>query len=80
MPEHLPLIASIAGNSALISFAIYMVIVFVLAGLAIRQQKGRSFMNEYFLGSRNLGMWAFAFTSAATSASGAMPSLRIPLT
>ena len=70
MPEYHPLIASIAGNSALISFAIYMVIVFVLAGLANRQQKGRSFMNEYFLGSRNLGMWAFAFTYAATSASG----------
>ncbi|MCS5562704.1 MAG: hypothetical protein NZ728_00500, partial [Oleiphilaceae bacterium] len=70
MPEYHPLIASIAGNSALISFAVYMVIVFVLAGLANRQQKGRSFMNEYFLGSRNLGMWAFAFTYAATSASG----------
>ena len=70
MPEFHPLIASIAGNSALISFAVYMVIVFVLAGLANRQQKGRSFMNEYFLGSRNLGMWAFAFTYAATSASG----------
>ncbi len=70
MPEFPALIASIAGNSALISFAVYMVIVFVLAGLANRQQKGRSFMNEYFLGSRNLGIWAFAFTYAATSASG----------
>ena len=59
-----------AGNAALISFAVYMVFVFVLAGLANREQSGKSFLNEYFLGSRNLGMWAFAFTYAATSASG----------
>ena len=62
--------ASIAGNAALVSFAVYMLFVFVLAGLANRQQSGKSFLNEYFLGSRNLGMWAFAFTYAATSASG----------
>ena len=57
-------------HAALISFAVYMVFVFVLAGLANREQSGKSFLNEYFLGSRNLGMWAFAFTYAATSASG----------
>ncbi len=62
--------ASIAGNAALVSFAVYMLFVFILAGLANRQQSGKSFLNEYFLGSRNLGMWAFAFTYAATSASG----------
>jgi Na+/pantothenate symporter len=64
------ILASTAGNAALISFALYMVVVFVLAGLANREQSGKSFLNEYFLGSRNLGMWAFAFTYAATSASG----------
>ncbi len=62
--------ASSAGNAALVSFAVYMLFVFILAGLANRQQSGKSFLNEYFLGSRNLGMWAFAFTYAATSASG----------
>jgi len=64
------LLAASAGNTALIAFTIYIVFVFILAGLANRKQEGRSFMNEYFLGSRNLGLWAFAFTYAATSASG----------
>ena len=64
------ILASTTGNAALVSFTIYMVLVFVIAGLANRQQTGKSFLNEYFLGSRNLGMWAFAFTYAATSASG----------
>lgn len=64
------ILASTAGNAALVSFTIYMVLVFLLAGFANRQQTGKSFLNEYFLGSRNLGMWAFAFTYAATSASG----------
>eukprot|EP00665_Eupelagonemidae_sp_cell47_P009035 gene9035-5118_t len=59
-----------AGNPALVSFCIYTAVVFVLAWLASRKRAGKSFMNEYFLGSRNLGMWAFAFTYAATSASG----------
>ena len=70
MTEPFHILASMAGNAALISFAVYMVFVFVLAGLANREQSGKSFLNEYFLGSRNLGMWAFAFTYAATSASG----------
>ena len=30
----------------------------------------KSFLAEYFLGSRGLGTWALAFTFAATSASG----------
>ena len=58
------------GNAALVSFCIYTAGVFVLAWLASRKREGMSFMNEYFLGSRNLGLWAFAFTYAATSASG----------
>tara|TARA_Y100000588_G_scaffold377608_1_gene456943 strand:+ start:67 stop:2052 length:1986 start_codon:yes stop_codon:yes gene_type:complete len=67
---NMPILAAGAGNAALVSFTIYIVFVFILAWLANRQQAGRSFMNEYFLGSRNLGLWAFAFTYAATSASG----------
>lgn len=59
-----------ASNSALISFAIYIALVFVIAGLANRAQKGKSFVGEYFLGSRGIGLWAFALTYAATAASG----------
>ncbi|MDA1275287.1 MAG: hypothetical protein O2960_14760 [Verrucomicrobia bacterium] len=59
-----------ATNSALISFAIYLVGVFFLAWLSARVLKGKEFVSEYFLGSRNLGMWAFALTFAATNASG----------
>ena len=67
-----PLLAvgEMAANSALISFAIYIALVFVIAGLANRMQKGKSFVGEYFLGSRGIGLWAFALTYAATAASG----------
>ena len=64
------ILVAAAGNAALVSFCVYTLGVFVLAWLASRKREGKSFMNEYFLGSRNLGMWAFAFTYAATSASG----------
>ncbi len=56
--------------SALISFTIYLIFVFVLAGIANRSGKDKAFVKEYFLGSRNIGLWAFAFTYAATAASG----------
>ena len=59
-----------AANSALVSFAVYIALVFVIAGLANRMQKGKSFVGEYFLGSRGIGLWAFALTYAATAASG----------
>jgi Na+/pantothenate symporter len=62
--------AGTGSNAALVSFCVYTLIVFALAWLAGRKREGKSFMNEYFLGSRNLGMWAFALTYAATSASG----------
>ncbi len=58
------------ANAALVTFLVYMVGVFVLAWAASRLLKQRDFMSEYFLGSRGLGMWAFALTFAATSASG----------
>jgi len=54
----------------LLVFGIYLLGVFVLAWLAGRVRKGKSFLSEYFLGSRGLGVWAFALTYAATVASG----------
>jgi sodium/pantothenate symporter len=59
-----------SSNAALVSFTIYLGAVFVLAWLAGRVMAKREFVNEYFLGSRNLGMWTFALTFAATAASG----------
>jgi Na+/proline symporter len=56
--------------TSLISFGIYMVAVFAVAIFANRAGKSKSFVSEYFLGSKSIGLWAFAFTYAATSASG----------
>lgn len=56
--------------TALISFAIYLGVVFLLAFFANRVGKSKSFLSEYFLGSKSIGLWAFAFTYAATAASG----------
>ena len=63
---------NVAGttNTALISFGIYLLGVFFLAWLSSRVREKKEFIGEYFLGSRNLGLWAFALTFAATSASG----------
>ena len=57
-------------NAALYTFCAYIFGVFSLAWLANRLLRERSFLNEYFLGSRGLGVWAFALTFAATSSSG----------
>ena len=57
-------------NTALISFGVYLLGVFLLAWLSSRVRQKKEFVGEYFLGSRNLGLWAFALTFAATSASG----------
>ncbi|MCB1224521.1 MAG: hypothetical protein KDK99_01810 [Verrucomicrobiales bacterium] len=73
MPDRTALLgitSATAGNSALITFALYLVGVFVLAALANRLQNKAEFASEYFLGSKNIGMWAFALTYAATAASG----------
>lgn len=59
-----------ASTSALVTFVIYLLIVFALAYFANRAQQGREFLSEYFLGSRNIGLWAFALTYGATVASG----------
>jgi len=58
------------SNAALITFMIYTLAVFGIAALSNRLLKSKSFMSEYFLGSRGLGVWAFALTFAATSSSG----------
>ena len=53
-----------------ITFIAYIACVFVLAALSHRLLATKSFLGEYFLGSRGLGSWALAFTFAATAASG----------
>lgn len=71
MPSDLMLpFASTADSTALFSFVVYLLLVFGLAVLSgfVRSESG--FVSEYFLGGRNLGVWAFALTFAATSASG----------
>ena len=64
------LLGQSGSSSALITFLVYTLIVFGLAALSNRLLKTKSFLSEYFLGSRGLGVWAFALTFAATSASG----------
>ena len=58
------------SNAALITFMVYTLAVFGLAAMSNQLLKSKSFLSEYFLGSRSLGVWAFALTFAATSASG----------
>jgi sodium/pantothenate symporter len=64
------LLLAASSNSALITFSIYTLAVFGLAAMSNQLLKSKSFLSEYFLGSRSLGVWAFALTFAATSASG----------
>ena len=64
-----PVLAA-GSSSALVVFLFYTLAVFGLAALSNQLLKGKSFLSEYFLGSRSLGVWAFALTFAATSASG----------
>ena len=63
-------VATAAPTSALITFLLYLGVIFGLAIISHRMMAGKSFMSEYFLGSRSLGVVAFAMTFAATSASG----------
>ena len=65
-----PLLAQGGSNAAIVSFSIYIAAVMVLALLSNRLLRSKSFLSEYFLGSRSLGVWAFALTFAATSSSG----------
>ncbi len=70
----LPLLAQANGddgsNAALVAFGLYVLGVLFIAWLSSRMQKKRGFLSEYFLGSRSLGVWAFALTFAATASSG----------
>ncbi len=68
--QQLTTFAESGSNAALVTFMIYTLAVFGLAWLSNRLLQSKSFMSEYFLGSRGLGVWAFALTFAATSASG----------
>lgn len=61
---------STESNAGLVTFVIYTLAVFALAAISSRLLKRKQFLSEYFLGSRGLGMWAFALTFAATSSSG----------
>ncbi|MFV1967196.1 MAG: hypothetical protein ACC628_17340 [Pirellulaceae bacterium] len=65
-----PLFCQAGSNAALVTFLVYIAGVFGLAWFSNRLLQKKSFLSEYFLGSRNLGVWAFALTFAATSASG----------
>ena len=70
MKENFLLAAAEPGNSVLFTFLIYILGVFVIAWLSNKLLQNRNFLSEYFLGSRGLGVWAFALTLAATSSSG----------
>ena len=67
---HLVSRAEGATNAALVTFGGYLLLVFFLAWLSSRIRSKKEFVSEYFLGSRGLGVWAFALTFAATNASG----------
>ena len=54
----------------IVTFVIYIIGILLLATISHRFLSGKSFLSEYFLGSRGLGSWALAFTFAATAASG----------
>jgi Na+/pantothenate symporter len=73
MVDSLPgmlLFAEDSSTAVLVTFLIYMLGVFALAAVSNRLLQKKSFLSEYFLGSRSLGVWAFALTFAATSSSG----------
>jgi len=57
------------SSPALVTFLLYSGAVFGIAWAAHRLQRKKSFLGEYFLGSRGLGMLALALTFGATSAS-----------
>ena len=59
----------IPHQSAILTFSLYTAVVLALAWFSQRVRSGRSFLSEYFLGSRGLGVVAFTLTFGATSAS-----------
>ncbi|MEM8548512.1 MAG: hypothetical protein AAGF46_10170, partial [Pseudomonadota bacterium] len=69
MTELLIAVGAQSSVGALTTFSAYTVVVLALAWYSQRLRSGKVFLNEYFLGSRGLGVLAFTFTFAATSAS-----------
>ena len=65
-----PVFAASQSGAAIVTFLVYTLAVFGLAAVSNQLLKKKSFLSEYFLGSRSLGVWAFALTFAATSSSG----------
>lgn len=59
-----------ASHWTVLTFLVYIGLVYGLAIIAHHIARNRSFVKEYFLGSRSLGTWTLALTFAATSASG----------
>ena len=60
---------SSGASATLGAFLLYTAVVLALAWFAHRVGSKKSFLSEYFLGSRGLGMIALALTFGATSAS-----------
>ncbi|MCA9246422.1 MAG: hypothetical protein KDA42_04880 [Planctomycetales bacterium] len=67
--DALPLAQAMGSTSALVTFTLYSLLVFLLAWASHRVLSGKGFLSEYFLGSRGLGVIAVTLTYGATSAS-----------
>jgi len=61
---------NVASSWTVLTFLVYIILVYALAIVAHRLARGREFVKEYYLGSRSLGVWTLALTFAATAASG----------
>lgn len=66
---------STRSHWTVLTFLVDIGLVYGMAVIAHRISRNRSFVKEYFLGSRSLGTWTLALTSAATSAD---PWLQVP--
>ena len=53
-----------------LAFALYLGITFLFAYLAHRRTKKGRFLEDFFVGGREIGPWVLALTWIATSASG----------
>jgi SSS family transporter len=53
-----------------LAFGAYILVTFVMAALAHRRARGRSFLDEFFVAGRGIGPWVLALTWVATMASG----------
>ncbi len=60
--------------ATIITFVVYIGGVFLLAALSHRLLSKKSFMSEYFLGSRGLGSWGAGFSPSPPPAHQAAAS------